>query len=68
MKKNLVVFLVAVAGGFVSLATYRLFFDDRPSGQMFTSNPPVYDASYSGLAESGTLDFTSAAEIGRAHV
>jgi serine protease Do len=62
MKKNLVVFLVAVAGGFVSLAAYRLFFDDRQNGQMFTSNLPVYDASYSGLAESGTLDFTSAAE------
>lgn len=62
MKKNLVVFFVAVAGGFVSLAAYRLFFDDRQNGQMFTSNLPVYDASYSSLAESGSLDFTAAAE------
>jgi serine protease Do len=63
MKKNLMLIAMAFAGGFVALGSYKLFFDDQPVGQMYsTEGVPVYNASYSSLPIDGSIDFTSAAE------
>lgn len=62
MKKNLMLIAMAFAGGFVSLGTYKTFFDDKATGQMIiASEIPIYNASFAGLPE-GTIDFTGAAE------
>jgi serine protease Do len=63
MKKNLMLLVMAFAGGFVSLGAYKLFFDNDQAGIMLTAaNAPVYNASYSGLPVDGSVDFTAAAE------
>lgn len=63
LKKNLLLFSVALLGGFVSLGTYKLFFDQP---QLVTlsdgSTMPVYTTNYAGLPLEGTTDFTVAAE------
>ena len=62
MKKNLMLIAMAFAGGFVSLGSYKMFFDNSNVQMLTAENAPVYTAGYSGLPLDGSLDFTAAAE------
>ncbi len=65
MKKSLLFFAMAFAGGFVSLGAYKLFVEKDSNGGMAQtiSDVPVYNANYAALPlVDGSVDFTAAAE------
>jgi serine protease Do len=63
MRKNLLLFAVALGGGFASLGAYKLFFDKPQLVQLSDgSSMPIYSANYAGMPIEGGLDFTLAAE------
>lgn len=63
MKKNILLIAMAFAGGFISLASYKMFFDNSSSPAMISSSEmPVYNAGYSSFPIEGINDFTAAAE------
>ena len=60
MKKSLVVFFSALAGGFIALGTYMFV---APDASLISGlpQPPVTLANYAPLPADGSLDFTMAA-------
>src|SRR5687768_6512088 len=63
MKKNVLFFAAAFVGGFISLASYKVIFNESEwSQQPATSQLPVFTANYSAIPLDGTMDFTAAAE------
>jgi len=61
MKKNLMMFAAALAGGFVALGTFALFQSDPQFQNAQFVSPPIHRADYSALSSEGAVDFTSAA-------
>lgn len=65
MKKGLLFFAMALAGGFVSLSAYKLLIEDTSTSRQLEtpSNFPVYSTNYAAIPlADGMADFTSAAE------
>lgn len=62
LRKNLLLFAVALAGGMVSLGAYKIFFDKPQLVSLADgSTMPIYSAGFAGLPGEAT-DFTAAAE------
>lgn len=66
MRKSLLFFAMACAGGFVSLGAYKLFLEKEDVAglmQPSTTELPIYNTNYAALTlPDGTIDFTAAAE------
>jgi len=63
MKKNLMTFAAALAGGFVALGTYTWFQPESSNSQSFqpVSPPPVHRADFMAIPPEGVVDFVTAA-------
>lgn len=61
MKRNLMMFAAALAGGFVALGTYSILHDQAAVAYVPATSMPVYSADYSSAGVEGATDFTAAA-------
>jgi Do/DeqQ family serine protease len=63
MKKNLLLFAMAFAGGALALGSYRLFFDSTPGAQFLeASSQSIPAGQFTSMGGDGAGDFSMAAE------
>jgi Do/DeqQ family serine protease len=63
MKKNLMLFAMAFAGGALALGSYRLFFDSNNGSQFLEASSPAFpEGQFVSMGGDGAGDFSMAAE------